>query len=234
MASIVNSLYNDCVGYQEKCPYIKLSLIRSNTVVEMQCLVPSCIVLTSRMSLHQVSLQREITVLHARHLSIRLRLLTYIASLQAKQTCSLKVCRHQCTAICCIERHTCKRTRHSTSIGIALHPACNVGMQSLHYINRVEHNFLQSMGCIRTQARSSHVTAEHDHGLFELAALSHCFHQTSAQMTGTAVLPAGEEEHCAKATRGEGLCHACVSKAFVNTPCCWSYHWVHFASHVHR
>ena len=66
------------------------------------------------------------------------------------------------------------------------------------------------------QARDSHATAEHDHELFELAALSRCFHQIFAQMTSTAVLPAGEGEHCAKATRAEGLCHACHSTASVS------------------
>ena len=45
--STVVSWYVDCIGYQEKCPYIKLSLLRSTTVVRMQCLAPS------PLSLHQ-------------------------------------------------------------------------------------------------------------------------------------------------------------------------------------
>ena len=48
---------NDCIGYQE------MTLLRSTTVVRMQCLVPNCIVLASEMSLYRVSLYQEMTVL---------------------------------------------------------------------------------------------------------------------------------------------------------------------------
>ena len=46
----VFSQYNNCIGHQRNCPYIELSLLRGATVARMQCLIPSCIVLTSRMS----------------------------------------------------------------------------------------------------------------------------------------------------------------------------------------
>ena len=62
LACTVISRYNDCIGYQEKCIYIKLSLLRNTNVVRMQSLVPSCIVLKSKMSLYQVSLYQEVTV----------------------------------------------------------------------------------------------------------------------------------------------------------------------------
>ena len=34
--STVHSLCNDCFGYQENCPYIKLSLLTGTTVVRIQ------------------------------------------------------------------------------------------------------------------------------------------------------------------------------------------------------
>ena len=42
---------NDQVSHQASCPSIQ-SMLRSNIAVKMQCLVPKCIVLTSRLSLH--------------------------------------------------------------------------------------------------------------------------------------------------------------------------------------
>ena len=45
---------------QGNCPCIALSSLRSTIVVRRQCLVAGCIVLTSRMSLYQVSLYQEV------------------------------------------------------------------------------------------------------------------------------------------------------------------------------
>ena len=58
----VNSLCNDCFDYQQICPYIKLSLLRGTTAVRVQWLLTNGIVLTSRLSLHWVSLQIKFTV----------------------------------------------------------------------------------------------------------------------------------------------------------------------------
>ena len=60
--STVTYLCTDCFGHQESSPYIELSSLRATTAVTRQCLVPNCPVLTSRICLHQVSLQREVTV----------------------------------------------------------------------------------------------------------------------------------------------------------------------------
>ena len=57
----VNFLCNYCFDSQETCPYIKLSLLKGTSSVRMQRSISNCTVLTSRMSLHQVSLQREST-----------------------------------------------------------------------------------------------------------------------------------------------------------------------------
>ena len=57
----VTSLCKDCFSSQDNCPDFKMSL-RGATAVRMQRLAMDCIVLTSRLSLHQVSLQREVTV----------------------------------------------------------------------------------------------------------------------------------------------------------------------------
>ena len=48
----VISRYNNCVGCTQNCPYIQLSLLRSTTVVRMQCLIVSCVGLTLRLSLY--------------------------------------------------------------------------------------------------------------------------------------------------------------------------------------
>ena len=58
----VTSLYNNCFGYQERFPYIELSLIRGTIAVTIQRTVPNHLVLSPRKSLHRVSLQSELTV----------------------------------------------------------------------------------------------------------------------------------------------------------------------------
>ena len=55
-------LFNNCVGNQGNCTYTQVSLLRDTTAVRKQWFARTCIDLTSRMSLYQVSLQREITV----------------------------------------------------------------------------------------------------------------------------------------------------------------------------
>ena len=45
----------DCFGAEESFPYDKLSLLRDATAVRLQRLGTNCIVVTSRLSLHQVS-----------------------------------------------------------------------------------------------------------------------------------------------------------------------------------
>ena len=47
-------LDTNCTASQERCPYIKLSLLRSVTLVRMQCLLPSWIVLTLSVLLKRV------------------------------------------------------------------------------------------------------------------------------------------------------------------------------------
>ena len=59
----VKSLGNGCFDSQENCPYAERSLLRGTTAVRMQWLVTNGVTLTSRLSLHQVSLQREFTVI---------------------------------------------------------------------------------------------------------------------------------------------------------------------------
>ena len=60
-AFIVTSLCDDCIA-QTSCPFTELCLLRGATAVRMQWLVTNCIVHTLGMSLHRVSLQREVTV----------------------------------------------------------------------------------------------------------------------------------------------------------------------------
>ena len=58
-----NSLCKNCFGYQEICPYNNLLLVRGTTAVRMQWVVTNGVILTSRLSLHRVSLHREFTTL---------------------------------------------------------------------------------------------------------------------------------------------------------------------------
>ena len=58
----VHSLCHDCCDYQKLCPNFELSLLRGTIAVRMQWLVTNGAVLKSRLSLHQMSLQREVTV----------------------------------------------------------------------------------------------------------------------------------------------------------------------------
>ena len=50
-AFTATSLCNNCICSQENCPYIELSLFRSNIAVEMQCWVPSFGVCTTIVAL---------------------------------------------------------------------------------------------------------------------------------------------------------------------------------------
>ena len=72
------SPFNDCIHYQEKCPYIEPSLLKSPTVVSMWCLAPICMVLTSRMSLYRASLHLEVTVLSNLQTQCKLALLIHL------------------------------------------------------------------------------------------------------------------------------------------------------------
>ena len=47
-------LDNNCIGFQENCPYIQLSLPRSTVAYKMQCPFPSFVVLATRMPSHGV------------------------------------------------------------------------------------------------------------------------------------------------------------------------------------
>ena len=63
----MTSLCNNCFGYQAKCPYIKLSLLRGKTeariaVVDSQLDWPDMKTVLTLSVLQQVSLQREVTV----------------------------------------------------------------------------------------------------------------------------------------------------------------------------
>ena len=62
-----NSVCNDCFSSQEICPCIKMSLLSGTTAVRMQWSITNGIVLTLRMSLHQNSLQRDVTVSLVHH-----------------------------------------------------------------------------------------------------------------------------------------------------------------------
>ena len=57
-----NSLYNDCIGYQRSCAHIELCLLNSNTAAKMQCWVSNCVVVTTRIPVHEAALCRETTV----------------------------------------------------------------------------------------------------------------------------------------------------------------------------
>ena len=58
----VTFLCNNCFCSEKGFPYIELSLLRSTTAVKTQELVPNCCVLIKRLSLHRMSLHREVTV----------------------------------------------------------------------------------------------------------------------------------------------------------------------------
>ena len=51
----VTFLCSDCFDFQETCP-----CVRGTTAIRMQCLVTNCLVLAQSLSLHQMTLQREV------------------------------------------------------------------------------------------------------------------------------------------------------------------------------
>ena len=65
----VTSLHDNCTGYQDRCHYFDLFLLKSSTAIRKPCLVPNCSVPTLRMSSYPMSLPRKSTIL-ALHLSL--------------------------------------------------------------------------------------------------------------------------------------------------------------------